>query len=485
MINQLSPWIFITLKEVVSHSKTGLVRSAAHQGSNREFPYIKMNNINKSGNFVHDEIGFVDASIEEVKDNQLEDGDFIFNTRNSLELVGKCGIYRKPDKFRETPILYNNNLLKIQFNSIDARIVFYWLNSPLGKEKLNAIKSSTTSVAAIYQRDLLKIKVPFPPLAEQIRIAQKLDELLAQVDTLKARIDVIPALLKRFRQSVLAAAVSGRLTNEWREAVPNAKVVSIPSEKEINLGEIEAKEKYLNAPTTWQWMKFGAAVSLINGDRGKNYPNKSEYVEQGIPFINTGHIDPNGMLSADRMNFITKKKFDSLGGGKIKSGDLVYCLRGATMGKTAFVNPLTVGAIASSLVIVRTKSLLLPSFSYLFLTSPQGKNLITRFDNGSAQPNLSAGSLSSYPIAIPPLAEQTEIVRRVEQLFAFADNLEAKVAAAKSRIDNLTQSILAKAFRGELVPQDPNDEPASVLLERIKAQRAAAPKAKRSRKTSA
>ena len=86
-------------------------------------------------------------------------------------------------------------------------------------------------------------------------------------------------------------------------------------------------------------------------------------------------------------------------------------------------------------------------------------------------------------IACPSLAEQTEIVRRVEQLFAFADQLEAKVASAKSRIDHLTQSILAKAFRGELVPQDPNDEPASVLLERIQAQRAAAPKAKRGRKS--
>ncbi len=87
----------------------------------------------------------------------------------------------------------------------------------------------------------------------------------------------------------------------------------------------------------------------------------------------------------------------------------------------------------------------------------------------------------------PPLDEQTEIVHRVEQLFAFADQLEAKVASAKSRIDHLTQSILAKAFRGELVPQDPNDEPASLLLERIQAQRAAAPKAKakRTRKASA
>ena len=86
------------------------------------------------------------------------------------------------------------------------------------------------------------------------------------------------------------------------------------------------------------------------------------------------------------------------------------------------------------------------------------------------------------PVPRPSIAEQTEIVRRVEQLFAFADQLEARVKAAQARIDRLTQSILAKAFRGELVPQDPNDEPASVLLERIKAQRAAVPKARRGRR---
>lgn len=93
-------------------------------------------------------------------------------------------------------------------------------------------------------------------------------------------------------------------------------------------------------------------------------------------------------------------------------------------------------------------------------------------------------AVATFQLPSPPLAEQAEIAHRVEQLFAFADQLEAKVATAQARIDRLTQSILAKAFRGELVPQDPNDEPASLLLERIQAQRAAAPKAKRARKAS-
>ncbi len=121
-------------------------------------------------------------------------------------------------------------------------------------------------------------------------------------------------------------------------------------------------------------------------------------------------------------------------------------------------------------------------FLRLALLSPKTKQIIDETATGTVVQHTSPKKILDISTMLPPLAEQTEIVRRVEQLFAFADQLEAKVAAAKSRIDHLTQSILAKTFRGELVPQDPNDEPASVLLERIKAQRAAAPKAKRGRK---
>ena len=104
---------------------------------------------------------------------------------------------------------------------------------------------------------------------------------------------------------------------------------------------------------------------------------------------------------------------------------------------------------------------------------------------GGAQPNLNLNKIREIQIDLPSLEDQGNIIDRVEQLFTFADQLEARLADARQRVDALTQSILAKAFRGELVPQDPNDEPASVLLERIAAQRAAEPKPKRGRKTAA
>jgi len=320
------------------------------------------------------------------------------------------------------------------------------------------------------------IEVPLPPPAEQKVIAEKLDTLLAQVDNTKARLERIPEILKRFRQSVLAAAVSGKLTEEWRKenAVP---AVSFAHNKKLPV--LEETDQYADSVNNWVWGRLGSIVDLINGDRGKNYPNQSEYVEVGVPFINTGHIDPDGTLSDERMNYISKEKYDNLGGGKTKSNDLVYCLRGATMGKTARVH-YDLGAIASSLVIVRPRAEIERDFAYYFLISPQSKKLITEFDNGSAQPNLSAKSLACYPIQLPPKVEQVEIVRRVEELFAFADRIEHAAQAALSRVNNLTQSILAKAFRGELTADwraaNPElisvEKSAEALLARIKAERA-------------
>lgn len=292
-------------------------------------------------------------------------------------------------------------------------------------------------------------EISLPPLAEQTVIAQTLDTLLAQVDNIKTRLDAIPKILKTFRQSVLAAAVSGKLTEEWR----GGNECETPEvSHDSKLPRLDADDLYSTTIDGWIWTRLGSVSKLINGDRGKNYPNKSEYVEKGIPFINTGHIDPNGTLSDERMNYISEEKYNSLGGGKVEPSDLVYCLRGATMGKTARVN-YDIGAIASSLVIVRAGRSLNRDFTYYFLVGPESKKLIKNYDNGSAQPNLSAKSLASYPIQLPPIEEQSEIVRRVEELFAFADQIEQQVKNAQMRVNNLTQSILAKAFRGELTAQ--------------------------------
>ena len=312
-------------------------------------------------------------------------------------------------------------------------------------------------------------EIYLPPLAEQTRIAAKLDELLAQVDTLKARIDGIPALLKRFRQSVLAAAVSGRLTDEWRRPAPSS-------------GADKESSEQLERQDTSAW----PTVQLKEVAFDFAYGSSAKSRKQGqVPVLRMGNIQ-NGRLDWEDLVYtsdaweITKYS--------LQHNDILFNRTNSPelVGKTAIYKSEQAAIYAGYLIRVRCTELLNPDFLTYCLNSPQGRHYCWQVkSDGVSQSNINAKKLAAFEFGLPPVEEQTEIVRRVEQLFAFADQLEARVAAAQERIDKLTQSILAKAFRGELVPQDPNDEPASVLLERIKAQRAAAPKAKRGRKAKA
>lgn len=362
---------------------------------------------------------------------------------------------------------------------VDSRYIFALTRSKDFIDSISGLVQGALYPAA-KSSDVQAYKFPLPPLAEQKVIADKLDTLLAQVEATKSRLERVPEILKTFRQSILTAAVSGKLTEGWRM---KNKFNNVVVKHNINLPKLSQDEYYLDSVEGWQWIRLGTVVNLINGDRGKNYPNKSEYVEHGIPFINTGHINTDGTLSDERMNFISEAKYDSLSGGKTKSTDLVYCLRGATMGKTARVH-YKIGAIASSLVIVRPSDYIDRDFAYYFLISPPAKNLINEFDNGSAQPNLSAKSLATYPLQLPSLKEQIEIVCRVEELFTFAAHAEIKATTALERINKITQSILAKAFRGELTidwrAANPDlisgENSVEVLLRKIKTEREAVKK---------
>ncbi|MEO7068584.1 MAG: restriction endonuclease subunit S [Rhodanobacter sp.] len=341
--------------------------------------------------------------------------------------------------------------------------------------------------------------VRLPPTAEQKRIAQKLDELLAQVDALKARIGAIPALLKRFRQSVLAAATLGILTKEWRERQKHDFAESVTSlefrEKladkraelwqgrgryrpAITSEQVEASE-FLSIPDSWYRGTLDEVTWSV-----KDGPHFSpKYENAGIRFISGGNIRP-AKIDLSTGKYISKELHGELSlRCKPEYLDILYT-KGGTTGIAAVNRTKDDFNVWVHVAVLKPlpTALINPFFLELTLNSSECYAQSQRYTHGVGNQDLGLTRMIKIVLPVPPEAEQTEIVRRVEQLFAFADQLEAKVAVAKQRIDMLTQSILAKAFRGELVPQDPNDEPASVLLERIRTQRNVAPKPKRGRK---
>ncbi|MDH0621171.1 restriction endonuclease subunit S [Pseudomonas fulva] len=398
---------------------------------------------------------FIDKSSRYVNDEK-------FSILNCTELKeGDVLIARMPDPLGRAcllPIMAQRCLtvvdvavFRVGSTGISNKWLMHLLNSSPVRHEME-LNSSGTTRKRISRGRLGEILLPVPPMAEQIRIAAKLDELMAQVDTLKTRIDGIPALLKRFRQSVLAAAVSGRLTEEWR-TLQEQKI----EWKELSIDSVCASSFY--GP------RFG----------------KGDYVTDGLPTIRTTDMTPKGEIlitnTTPRVN-VPKEKIEHF---KVCNGDLLVTRTGS-IGTMAVFRGNYEAIPSAYLIRFRFKESVSVDFIYTYLTSPEGQEKLGLGTTTTTQPNINAQTIRGIMLNLPSINEQTEIVRHVDQLFAFADQLEAKVSSAKSRIDQLTQSILAKAFRGELVPQDPNDEPASALLKRIKTQRTAAPKTKHRRR---
>jgi type I restriction enzyme S subunit len=193
---------------------------------------------------------------------------------------------------------------------------------------------------------------------------------------------------------------------------------------------------------------LGLCCDFENGDRGKNYPGKKHRVVSGVPFINAGHLS-EGRVDFSDMDYITAERFALLGNGKIKSQDVLFCLRGS-LGKFAWVNDLDEGAIASSLVILRPRNVLTTEYLLEFLASPQCADQISTHQGGAAQPNLGAKDLKLFELPLPPIETQTVVAGHLSDLAVETSNLRALHERKLAALDELKKSLLHQAFSGAL-----------------------------------
>ena len=294
---------------------------------------------------------------------------------------------------------------------------------------------------AVRSKDVRAHLVPLAPEAEQTRIANQLDTLLARVQACNNRFDTIPPLLKRFRQTVLDAATTGGLTNDWRDqgAKPWANV---------QLREVASAFSY-----------GSAAKSSKAGD---------------VPVLRMGNIQSGRLDWSDLVFTSDKKEIEKY---KLDKGDVLFNRTNSPelVGKSAVFQGEREAVYAGYLIRVRCFPHLQPEYLNYCLGSKAGREYCWSVkSDGVSQSNINAKKLAAFSFQLPELSEQAEIVRRVEALFDLADRIEARCTAARAQAQRLTPLVLAKAFRGELVPKDPNDEPASVLLARIGLAKAAA-----------
>jgi type I restriction enzyme S subunit len=434
------PWPVASLDEICAIS-SGITKGRKPPNEPLiEVSYMAVANV-QDGNLNLDLVKTIQASASEIERYRLLPGDLLLTEGGDPDKLGRGTTW----KDEIIPCIHQNHIFRVRANSpfVDMSFLSRLVASPVGKAYFLSKAKQTTGIASINLTQLRSFPVPLAPLNEQRRIAAKLDTTLAAVEACRQRLDGVAAILKRFRQAVLAAATSGELTREWREE--NADV------------------------NQWGTTTFGAECLYITvGFVGKM---ADQYVAHGVPFLRSLNVRP---FRFDRENlaFISPAFHQSIIKSSLLPGDLAVVRTGAP-GQCCVIPDELPEANCSDLVIARPGPRLIADFGAIVINSSLGQGFVKSEQVGVAQAHFNVGSMKRAPLYLPSIAEQKEIVRRAQELFTLADQLEARLTAARKVVDRLTPALLAKAFRGELVPQDPNDEPASVLLERIRAARQA------------
>ncbi|STD28230.1 Type I restriction enzyme EcoKI specificity protein [Edwardsiella tarda] len=415
-------------------------------------PLIRANNI-QNGKFDTTDLVFVPKNLVKESQKISPEDIVIAMSSGSKSVVGKSAHQRLPFECSFGAFC---GALRPE-KCISPSFIAHFTKSSFYRNKISSL-SAGANINNIKPASFDLINIPIPALAEQKIIAEKLDTLLAQVDSTKARLEQIPQILKRFRQAVLVSAVNGKL-----QAEP-------ANNKNCTIGSL--------------------CLTSFDGPFGSKLKT-SDYTDSGVRVVrleNIGHLE----FKSAKETFISYVKYENLYSNTLKEDDLLFSsfvdedVRVCLVPKSdeIFINK------ADCFCLRIDPSLASPHYLALVLASKTSYEQIKEKVQGITRPRINLRTLRSLSFDIPPLKKQHEIVRRVEQLFAYADTIEKQVNSALTRVNSLTQSILAKAFRGELTAQWRAENPdlisgensAAALLEKIKAERAASGGKKASRK---
>ena len=338
---------------------------------------------------------------------------------------------------------YNVAMAKVDIpDEIYNRFAYHLLRSEIFQAPLRSISRSAQS--GFNKQDITKIEIPIPPFNEQKRIADKLDKLFTRIDACCDRLARIPQILEKFLQNVLDDAISGYLTEDWRQSE------NIDS-----------------------WL-YENAENICNTVQNGGTPKEGFIEEPGIPFLKVYNLVNQKIDFEYRPQFISENIHKGkLSKSCVRPGDVLMNIVGPPLGKVAIVpNSFAEWNINQAITLFRTSERITTNWLYYFFCSGSSVAEIFNETRGSAgQRNISLSQCRNFSIPVPPIKEQEEIVRRIEKLFSHADLVESHYLNALEKIEELKSLILEQAFRGELVSPDHNDEPASTLIERIKAEK--------------
>jgi type I restriction enzyme S subunit len=347
---------------------------------------------------------------------------------------------------------------------------------------------------------------PVAPLPEQRRIVSKIHSLSGRSKRARDHLYHVSWLVEKYKQGILAAAFRGELTREWRarNSYTNSAddliawitqrrkqiIIEAGAETARQKGRpnssASASRRYQEPPPascegpeilpdSWKW----APVELLATKVVDGVHKKPTYVEKGIPFITVKNLTAGRDINFQNVKYVSEEDhFEFSKRTNPERGDILITKDG-TLGVVKAVRTNQTFSVFVSVALVKPVFYDMTDYLELAFQSPQVQSQMIGVGTGLQHIHLTDLRKDLIPLAPPE--EQQEIVHRVRAAFSWIDRLAAEATSARKLIDYLDQAILSKAFRGELVPQDPNDEPASVLLERIRAEQAPASGNRRTR----
>ncbi len=397
-------------------------------------PLIRISNIVEGCiSFNNDTVYLSEKALKDNASFVVHKGDVLIAMSGAT--TGKYGIF----KLDNTPLL-NQRVGRFRFftnNQVDFQLLYHYLaviRETILKEAYGAAQPNISST------DIEEFQFPLPPLPEQKRIVAKIEELFSKLDAGVVALKNVKRELKRYRQSVLAKS--------FRDpSIENGVLQQFPKEK---------------------LAKHSSKVGSGSTPRG----GKDVYTNSGIPFIRSQNVHFNRFV-LDGLVHISTEQDEEMTGTRVVINDVLLNITGASIGRVCVVpNEVCPANVNQHVSIIRCKSSLEPKFLSYYIASPEMQRFIESIQVGTTRQALTKQVIEDFLIPLPSTAEQQQIVSEIERRFSVADAVEQTIDQALAQSTRLRQSILKRAFAGKLVPQDPTDEPASILLERIKSQRA-------------
>lgn len=491
-------WVKSSIGFICTKPQYGWTTSAVKEGQIR---LLRTTDISKK-QINWSTVPFCAVLPENVDQYLLKDGDIVVSRAGSVGFSYLLSIV-------PFNVIFASYLIRFRpYSVIDGKYVSYYLQSPLYWESIGQL-SAGIAVQNVNASKLSSIELPIAPLPEQHRIVEEIEKQFSRLDDGVANLRRIQANLKRYRASVLQSACSGRLVpteadlarNEGRDYEPAGELLKrILVERRRKWEENELtkmrekgkepsddkwKSKYQepSAPDTsdlpelpegWVWTTAEVIADIIDPQPSHRTPPE---IPNGIPYVGMGDIGKQGRFDIDNARRVSPTVMEEHNSRyHLQLGDFIIGKIG-TIGKPFQLLPPFDYTLSANVVLIQPNhDWIHPSFTFTYMASPFVENMLLKGSRATTQAAFGIQKVRLLVVPLPPLTEQQRIVEEVERRLSVIEQMEAVVEASLKRAERLRQSILKRAFEGKLVSQDPNDEPASALLERIRAERASAEK---------